>query len=385
MRRPKNEDITFISFSNLPGGENIWLHRIAEKMGSQVTTIWDYESSTILSKGSGLINVIVSSLIVFLSKKYGRLARGIYGIIGTYYYRPLLNDKIILFSSSYVPIPKYHNLIAYVHTPSRLLTINFEKEMIKRKRTISKLFLRLWKLVYFLFYKRSLKRTKCILVNSMNVQERIDHYFGLKTKVLYPSVDVESFSCRNYEKIFFYPSRISPEKRQLFALEAFREFNLKNNQFKLIIASTPLYSEENLYYLDLIRRFVEENKLPVEIKIGMSRNEIIDHYSDCYACLFSGKDEDFGQIPLESMASNKPIIAVNEGGVRETIINNINGFLVSNPLEMAEKMLMLADNVDLAKKMGEAGRKHVTENFSDEVFIKNLNKYLKCHFENIAN
>jgi glycosyltransferase involved in cell wall biosynthesis len=39
-------------------------------------------------------------------------------------------------------------------------------------------------------------------------------------------------------------------------------------------------------------------------------------------------DEDFGMTPVEAMASGKPVVAVNEGGFKETVINGKTGVLV---------------------------------------------------------
>jgi len=41
-------------------------------------------------------------------------------------------------------------------------------------------------------------------------------------------------------------------------------------------------------------------------------------------------DEDFGMTPVEAMASGKPVIAADEGGYKETIINGKTGILIHN-------------------------------------------------------
>ncbi len=41
-------------------------------------------------------------------------------------------------------------------------------------------------------------------------------------------------------------------------------------------------------------------------------------------------DEDFGMTVVEAMASGKPVIAPNEGGYMESILNNENGILIDN-------------------------------------------------------
>ena len=194
----------------------------------------------------------------------------------------------------------------------------------------------------------------------------------MNSLVLYPSQNVEEFNSKEYDAYFFYPSRISPPKRQLLVLRAFSEFYQKNKKFTLLLASTSPRTNENGNYLSHVKEFIKKHDLPVEIRLDLSRTEIIDCYSHAYLCLFAGEDEDFGQIPVESMASYKPIISVKEGGPMETIKDGITGYLVSDEHEMAERMLELSGNLPKVKEMGLKGREHVEQTFSDEKFVSDL-------------
>lgn len=357
-------------FNKHPGGEYIWLERISRKLGAELIFFWDDSGKEPILAPSGFTNHLVFFFIKILNHFSKRLARGIYSILGIYTYKiPQQEDYFTIMSSTYVPLPKSKNLIAYIHTPSRLLTIEYYKEMSNRNNISSKIAFFLWKNLYNWFYVNSMKRGKIIFSNSKNTQNRLKKYFNIDSRVIYPSVDVENFSCFTSENYFFYPSRISPQKRQMFALKAFMEFYKERKDFKLILSTTKLQSETNLKYLENVRKFITENSLNVEIKVGLKRSEILDLYSRSFACIFSGIDEDFGLVPIESMASGKPIIAVNEGGMSETITDGQTGFLVSTEKEMAEKMKYLVENFEDAKNMGIKGRKFVERNFSDEVFI----------------
>ena len=75
--------------------------------------------------------------------------------------------------------------------------------------------------------------------------------------------------------------------------------------------------------------------LPLNVKyVGeISEEELANLYGDCKGLITTALDEDFGMTPLEAMSAGKPIIAVNEGGYKESIINNINGKLVNSDVE----------------------------------------------------
>lgn len=50
------------------------------------------------------------------------------------------------------------------------------------------------------------------------------------------------------------------------------------------------------------------------------------HYARCKALVFPG-EEDFGIVPLEAMASGRPVIAYGRGGARETVLDGESGVL----------------------------------------------------------
>ena len=69
-----------------------------------------------------------------------------------------------------------------------------------------------------------------------------------------------------------------------------------------------------------------------------------DLYSNCTAVLYPPINEDYGLVPLEAMASYKPVIAVNEGGIKETVEDGKTGMLVNTIEEMGNAMKEIAEN-----------------------------------------
>jgi glycosyltransferase involved in cell wall biosynthesis len=48
------------------------------------------------------------------------------------------------------------------------------------------------------------------------------------------------------------------------------------------------------------------------------------HYARCRALIFPG-EEDFGMVPVEAMASGRPVVAYGRGGAVETVANGLSG------------------------------------------------------------
>ncbi len=202
-----------------------------------------------------------------------------------------------------------------------------------------------------------------IYVNSLNVQNRVKDYFNRESEVLSPGVDLKEFSCEDYERYFFYPSRITPSKRVEYVIKAFNLFRKQHPEFQLIIAGG--LQDKDSDYLRQMQRIC-----PTRILVNVSEENMKQLYANCYSVLFSGINEDFGITPLEAMASCKPIISVNEGGPRESIIDGQTGYLVDSPQEMAQKMAYLAEHPEEVERLGKNGRKHVEQNYTWELFLK---------------
>ncbi len=83
-------------------------------------------------------------------------------------------------------------------------------------------------------------------------------------------------------------------------------------------------------------------------------------------CVLSSKSEGFSNSILEYMSASKPVVATDVGGANEAIVNNQTGFLVkSNDHEaMANRLIELLQNPELARQFGNRGRERVEKNFS---------------------
>ncbi len=213
-----------------------------------------------------------------------------------------------------------------------------------------------------------------ICTNSKFTSENVRRYIGRGgSEPVYPGADVEKYSCKGYEKIFFYPSRVAPEKRMEIAIEAFRKFSRKG--WKLVIGGFMPDMERNRSYLARLREIAGSSN--VEFVLDMNEKKLMHYYSNCYAVLFTPMLEDWGLVPVEAMASHKPVIAIKEGGPAESVVDGKTGFLISNADEMAEKMRFLADHPDICEQMGKAGRKRVEQNYTWKIFLDRMEKVYK--------
>ncbi|KAJ8918342.1 hypothetical protein NQ315_008035 [Exocentrus adspersus] len=88
----------------------------------------------------------------------------------------------------------------------------------------------------------------------------------------------------------------------------------------------------------------------------------------CTCLVYTPIKEHFGIVPLEAMLIEKPVIAVNSGGPRETVDHGITGYLCEpTPESMADFMYRIMTEKN-SKDMGIKGKSRLEDKFSYNSF-----------------
>lgn len=158
------------------------------------------------------------------------------------------------------------------------------------------------------------QRPDFLLCNSKTVQERIKKNYHRHADIIYPGVDTSFFIPKSNESIepyFLTVSRLVNHKRVDLAIQACQELNQK-----LIIVG------EGRDYHRFLK--LKTNKSKIVFMGKVSNKKLLSLYQNCQA-LICPQIEDFGLTSLEAQACGKPVIAFNQGGLTETIIENKTG------------------------------------------------------------
>ena len=171
----------------------------------------------------------------------------------------------------------------------------------------------------FYYCARSVDKFLC---NSKNVARRIKAYTGIEATPVYPMVDTEEFQFIEYGDFYLSTARLEDHKRVDLIVKAF----LKMPDKKLVVLSGGGQSD----YLRELAKDAEN----IKFTGWTDRETIIDYMGRCIASIYIPIDEDFGISPVESMAAGKPVIGVDEGGLKETVIHGETGYLCSSEVDV---------------------------------------------------
>jgi glycosyltransferase involved in cell wall biosynthesis len=91
------------------------------------------------------------------------------------------------------------------------------------------------------------------------------------------------------------------------------------------------------------------------------------------------KNEGQPFVILEAMSAGLPVVSTNVGCIPETVINEVNGFIVKpgNREELTRSVVSLLADDDLRRRMGEASRKRFLERYSLDRFSTQMKELLR--------
>lgn len=233
-----------------------------------------------------------------------------------------------------------------------------------------------------------------VICVSNSIKEHIKRHYKTpeeKITVISRGIDLEKFNPNNINLLFIdeFKKQYDLENKfivatvgritQLKDLETFiRAIAIAKETIPdikgLIVGGTH---KDKQNYFDSLKQLIHEMKLENKIIFTGSQDKVAEIYTLSNVVVSaSKKPESFGRSVAEAIAMNTPVIATNHGGVKDIIIDDINGFLVDvgDELELTNKII-------LAKDLSFDGYGYIGKNFSLEQMVE---KTLKVYKEVIS-
>ncbi|MEN6330123.1 MAG: glycosyltransferase family 4 protein [Methanobacterium sp.] len=205
--------------------------------------------------------------------------------------------------------------------------------------------------------KDNITHAKYILTNSYFTRESILRLYGLNSYVSYLGIDTDLFKPQEVDEENFVLSVGScrPSKGYDFLT---RSLALIDSEIrpKLVIVSN--LSEPG--WEEYLQNLASDLKVDLDILSLIDDEELVSLYNKAKLVLYAPYLEPFGLVPLEAMGCGTPVVAVKEGGVRETVIHQKTGLHTErDELLFAEATLELLADDEKRNQMSINGIKSV--------------------------
>jgi glycosyltransferase involved in cell wall biosynthesis len=220
----------------------------------------------------------------------------------------------------------------------------------------------------------NLREFRAILVNSHFSRETVLRTYGLDATVCYLGVDTEKFVQRNLprEDYVVGVGTIAPRKNVRLVIEALAK--LKPPRPRLLWVGDMAKPE----YLAELNQLADAGEVDFSPLIRLDDDQLIEVLNRASMMVYTPRLEPFGFAPLEANACGLPVVAVAEGGVRETIQDGVNGLLVEHePQAVADAIDYLRTHAGEAERMGQKGAQLVAEQWSVNAAVDRLEQNLQ--------
>ncbi|MBX5442390.1 MAG: glycosyltransferase [Solirubrobacteraceae bacterium] len=204
--------------------------------------------------------------------------------------------------------------VCYCHNPFRYAW-NARDETLSERGALQRAALR----VVFQRWRQwdwiAAQRVDRYIANSETTRRRIRRYFGRESVVVYPPVETSRFKPGPVADYYVVLSELMPHKRIHLAVEAFNRLRLP----LIVIGNGPDARR--------LRRMAG----PTITFTGRVSDERAAELLSAARALIVTATEEFGIAAVEAQAAGRPVIALAEGGVRETVQEGVTGTFYDTP------------------------------------------------------
>ena len=213
------------------------------------------------------------------------------------------------------------------------------------------------------------------------IQEQAPHLDNIRK--IFPGIDTSLFSPDNRDPkwadrlglhdrpVIIHPARMLPWKGVIYSVRAMEIVREEFPDALLIVTDT----EDIVDWIRELKGYKQEILQAIEER-GLQDNIVTQPfpyvelpwvYNCCEVVIYPTiGEEPFGLVPVEGMACGKPVVVTRSGGMVESVVDGETGFIIDkrDPEALAEKLLLLLRDKELAGRLGRNGRQRATTVFT---------------------
>lgn len=227
-----------------------------------------------------------------------------------------------------------------------------------------------------LWGKLKLKGWDLIIFNSEFTKNHAKKYWPLRSKVIYPPVDVDKIKPLKKKNYILSVGRFSSVKKYELMIKTFKTISKDIDSWSLHFAGSA--SEGDKEYIKNLKNLAKG--LPINFYPNISYSELIKLYGETsiywHAAGFGEEDptkmEHFGITTVEAMAGGCVPVVIGKGGQLEIVEESSSGFVWNTIDQLKQDTIELIYNIELRNKMSKEA-------------IKGSKKFAKISFEEALN
>ena len=226
---------------------------------------------------------------------------------------------------------------------------------------------------------------RVVVANSAAVRDYLVREEGYSlgfVTIIRNGIDVEPFVTASPSSEKFFPDLSS--KSKLIAVIANMNFESKGHADLIEAASIVCRAHAESRFIFVgdgrerpsLERRVDELKLRDRVSFLGHRDDVPSLLRCCALSVLPSWTEGLPNVILESMAAGVPVVATRIGAMEEIIEDGVHGLLVPphDPRALAESILRILQDDELAQKLASAGQERVRTCFSFERTLSELQK-----------
>ena len=185
---------------------------------------------------------------------------------------------------------------------------------------------------------------------------------------------LRALGCEVDTKLVAVVGALFPSKDHMTFLAAAEKVarKIKNVSFLIVGSGSESYTNR-------IRDRIRDLQLDSRVRLLGWRNDVHDLMSAIDVLVISSEQESFGLTAIEALSMETPVVATRCGGPEEVMADGDTGLLVpvKDPDAMADAIVKLLMNPELARGLGIRGREHVSRHFGIDRFVQCIQGVIK--------
>jgi len=245
-------------------------------------------------------------------------------------YQSWITKSPIIFPWINIPIVYICNEVPREHYDVELRKTYNIKEWI-----INNLLLLPIKIIDYLNINNSRIKIKIVTLSKIS-REMIREVYKINPKIIYPGI-----SNNGYGKYNEYSNR----KNQVVCVGAINKYKNQLYIIKVVSKIPKTYRPKvvlvgnggNKEYIDYLTKYAKTHSVTVNVRLNINRKKLIDIYKNSIALFYAPINEPFGLVVLEGMRAGLPILVSNNGGGYLDVVNERNGYILENNINLWAK------------------------------------------------